>query len=411
MPRSVTIRRPEAPIRARIHLPRSKSVANRALIAAQLAGDIGCVTEPGDADDTRILNQLLRERPGVLDCGLGGTTFRFLLTWAAVQEGAEHVVTGAPRLLERPHADLIEALRTLGADITPVAGGYRVRGTRLAGGELTFRSPISSQYLSALMLVAPQLREGLRIHWQGTQRSRPYVEMTAEVMRRFGAAVALGERTIDVGPMPYRAQPFTVPRDWSAAAFWYEVAGLTGDADVLLADLAFDGLQGDAAVVELAGHLVLTDALPEGLRLRSRSVVERGPERIDLLRTPDLFQPLACLYAGTEQAVGFIGLDTLAHKESDRLRDLAESLAALGVKVDRSDEGFWITPTRLGRATAHAFATHGDHRLAMALAPLALITGRIILRDPDVVTKSYPTFWTDLRAAGFGVEFWEGSGA
>lgn len=411
MPRSVTIRRPEAPIRARIALPRSKSVANRALIAAQLAGDIGCVREPGDADDTRILHALLRERPRVLDCGLGGTTFRFLLAWAAVQEGAEHVVTGAPRLLERPHADLTEALRSLGAVIDRTAEGYMVRGMRLAGGEVTFRSPISSQYLSALMLVAPQLRDGLRIHWQGAQRSRPYVEMTAAVMRHFGADVSLGERTIDVRPVPYSPRTFTVPLDWSAAAFWYELVGLTGDAEVLLPGLAFDGLQGDAAVVELAGHLVLTDALPEGLCLRSRKVVERGPSTIDLTCTPDLFQPMACLYAGTGQAVAFSGLDTLAHKESDRLRDMAEALAALGVKVDRSADSFWITPTRPGQATPHAFATYGDHRLAMALAPLALVTGRITILDPDVVTKSYPVFWEDMRAAGFGVEFGESFGA
>ena len=405
MPRSVTIRRPEAPIRARIELPRSKSVANRALVAAQLAGDLGCVRAPGEADDTRILSGLLRDRPRVLDGGLGGTTFRFLLAWAAVQEGAEHVVTGHARLLERPHADLIDALLALGASIERTPYGYRVTGKRLAGGTITLRSPISSQYLSALMLVAPRMEHGLRIEWLGTQRSRPYVEMTSAVMRHFGAEVAVGDTVIHVAPGAYRPLPFTVPRDWSAAAFWYELVGLAGDAEVLLADLGFDGLQGDAAVVELAGHLVLTDALPEGLRLRSRNVVERGPECIDLLRTPDLFQPLACLFAGTEQEVSFTGLDTLAHKESDRLRDMAAALATLGVKVDRSDDGFWITPTRLGHPAPPPFATHGDHRLAMALAPLALVTGRITLLDPEVVTKSYPTFWDDLERAGFGVEW------
>lgn len=402
--RSVTIRRPVGPVRATVRLPRSKSVSNRALIAAALAGDLACIDHLSDADDTRILHRQLTERPRVLHCGLGGTTLRFLLAWAAVQDGAEHVLSADPNLLARPHDELVEALRKLGAAIERTPAGYRVLGARLPGGAITFDSPISSQYLTALMLVAPLMTEGLRITWKGTQLSRPYVEMTAQVMRHFGAAVSVGEAVIAVPPGRYAARPFAVPRDWSAAAFWYEVVGLTGDAEVLLEGLRFDGLQGDSAVHAFAGHLVLTDAEPNGIRLRSRPVVERGPATMDLAATPDLFQPLACLHAGADQAVGFIGLGNLAYKESDRQRDMAEALARLGVKVDRGDAGFWITPLRTGPAPLQAFPTHGDHRLAMALAPLALVHGGITLLDPDVVAKSYPGYWDDLRAAGFGVE-------
>ncbi len=154
MPTSVTIRRPEGALRGSIHLPPAKSVANRALILAALAGDLPGVQGTGDADDTRILRRLLEERPHHMHCGDGGTTFRFLLAWACVQEGKEHLITGNKRLLERPHAPLINALRELGAEITATGSGLLVRGKRMHGGAITLDSPVSSQFISALLLIS-----------------------------------------------------------------------------------------------------------------------------------------------------------------------------------------------------------------------------------------------------------------
>ncbi len=407
---SVTIRRPSAPIRARIELPRSKSVSNRALVAAALAGDLSGIDHLSEADDTRILHQLLRDRPRVMHCGLGGTTFRFLLAWAAVQEGSTHVVAGDAKLLERPHDDLIEALRKLGASVERADEGYRVKGARLQGGTITFDSPISSQYLSALMLVAPRMEEGLRIEWRGTQLSRPYVEMTAQVMRHFGAEVEVGETLIAVKPGRYTARPFDVPCDWSAAAFWYEIVALAEDAEVELVGLRGDGFQGDERVWIHMEEWVRTRDAHAGIWITSVSPSQRAEDPIlsasaDVTATPDLFQPLAFARAGLGVRASFKGLGTLRHKETDRLTAVQDALERMGCGIGRNGPWLMIEPPARGRLLINGdFSVHGDHRMAMALAPLALITGSITILDPDVVTKSYPRYWDDLRAAGFGVE-------
>ncbi|MBL8001855.1 MAG: 3-phosphoshikimate 1-carboxyvinyltransferase [Flavobacteriales bacterium] len=402
--RGVTIRRPEGPIRAAIELPRSKSVSNRALIAAALAGDIGGIEHLSDADDTRILHHLLRDKPRVMHCGLGGTTFRFLLAWAAVQRGSTHVITGDSKLLERPHDELIDALRRLGASIERTEEGYSVKGVRLDGGAVHFESPISSQYLSALMLVAPGMDKGLRIEWHGMQLSRPYVEMTARVMRHFGAEVEVGDTLIEVRPGRYVARPFDVPCDWSAAAFWYEIMALAEDAEVELVGLNKDGAQGDVAVAALLGNLVTTDATERGLLLRRflPGVPNGIAPVIDLQATPDLFQPLAFTLAALGLPTAFTGLHNLGRKETDRIAAVAGTLAMMDVRVRQSEGALSIAGCCDVREVA--WAVHGDHRMAMALAPLALVAGRITLQDPDVVTKSYPAFWEDLRKAGFGVD-------
>ncbi len=407
MPR-ITIRKPEGPIRATVHLPRSKSVSNRALIAASLAGDLSCIEHLSHADDTRILEQRLLERPRVMDCGLGGTTFRFLLAWAAVRQGEEHVITGDAKLLARPHDDLIDALRKLGAVIVRTEEGYSVKGAHMEGGTITLVSPISSQYLSALMLVAPRMEKGLRIEWRGMQLSRPYVEMTAKVMRHFGGEVEVGETLIEVKPGRYTAKAFEVPGDWSAAAFWYEIVALADDAEVELMGLKRDGLQGDQKVARFLVDRVGTVERVDGVQIRSLPLdpVTRALPLIDLSATPDLFQPLALTMAALGRAATFTGLDNLSGKETDRIAAVKYALERLGVAATWEGRLFSIPSDPHIRMPApdSSFATYGDHRMAMALAPLALITGSITLEDPEVVTKSYPCFWEDLEEAGFDVE-------
>ena len=403
---TLTVAAPERRIRATIRLPRSKSVANRALVAAALAGDLGAVPEPGDADDTLVLHGLLRERPAAMPCGLGGTTLRFALAWAAVQQGEERLVTGDRPLLERPHAPLVKALTALGAHVNGLANGFHVVGRRLRGGTVTFDSPASSQYLSALMLAGPLMEDGLRIRWQGTQLSRPYVEMTAQVMRHFGAVVEVGDMNIRVMPGGYVPKPFDVPHDWSAAAFWFQVVALARDAEVLLEGLVDDGLQGDAAAVRFWQDHVTTTATPAGLLLRSRRWTD-GPEAvIDLTATPDHFQPLALTHAGLGTAITLAGLHNLHLKESDRVAAVEAVLQVLERPAHRSgaDTLRIERSVKLRTPGAHVFDPRGDHRMAMALAPLALVAGPVRIQDPGVVGKSYPGFWNDLRAAGFQLE-------
>ena len=400
----ITVKAPTAPIRAQIALPRSKSVANRALLCAALAGDADAVQEVPSADDTVLLARLLRDRPEVLHCGLGGTTLRFALAWAAVQAGEERFVTGDRALLERPHAELVQALCALGARIDTTMSGYVVKGTRLRGGEVAFDSPISSQYLSALMLVAPMMEQGLRITWRGTQLSRPYVEMTAQVMRRFGASVSVEETRIMVEPGRYTATPFLVPCDWSAAAFWFETVALAPDAEVELVGLKADGLQGDERVATLLAEFVRIEVRDTGIVLRSRPVLsDRLSVSIDLTSTPDLFQPLVFAFLGAGAAASFFGLHNLKVKETDRIQAVQEAVGQLTGETFTGDTQLALMQFPKLRAS-EPFAVHGDHRMAMALAPLALVCGSIGIRDPEVVRKSYLTFWDDLQRAGFRLE-------
>jgi len=398
---SVSIRRPEAPIRTAISLPRSKSVANRALVLASLAGDVGLVQEADDGDDTRILLRLLQDRPRAMHCGSGGTTFRFLLAWACVQEGEEHVITGDARLLERPHDALVDALRALGADIIRTQEGYVVRGGRMNGGAITIDSPISSQYISALLLVGAHFAEGLRLTWSGRRLSEPYVRMTMHLLDRAGVEVREESGTIVVSPGKVAAVPFAVPPDWSAAAFWFQVVALSEGSEVLLNDLTMDGIQGDREAASLWSAWLACIATPNGLLLRHRNAP--GPwshEPVDLRHVPDLFQPLAFTLAARGIPASFRGLDNLPLKETDRLKAVADVLQRLGIAAQYAGGEFHMngTITRRGPLSVDPML---DHRMAMCAAPLSLVLDEVTVSQPDVVNKSYPGFWDDLRKAGF----------
>ncbi|MBK9515138.1 MAG: 3-phosphoshikimate 1-carboxyvinyltransferase [Flavobacteriales bacterium] len=399
---SVTLTAPAGPVRASIRLPRSKSAANRALIIAALLGDTDLVHDPGDGDDTTILLVHLRERGSVMHCGAGATTFRFLLAWAACQPGEERLITGVPRLLERPHEDLVQALRTLGADITGDDAGYRVRGKQLQGGEVKFDSPISSQYLSALLLIAPHMTDGLTLRWTGTRLSEPYVHMTLKVMAHFGVYPFMQLDGVRVPPTRYHAAPYTVPADWSAAAFWYQVAALAPGATLHLQGLEDDTLQGDRHAKHLWDPWVATTFDATGAHLAHRAEpTDRSTDLVQLRNHPDLFQPLVCTCAALGQDAAFTGLDNLRVKETDRIRAIADVLHRMGCTVQQEGGDLQVT----GRATLApgTIDPQGDHRMAMALAPLALPLGTLTITDPDVVNKSYPGFWEELRNAGFGV--------
>lgn len=401
MPGSVTIRRPEGRVHGRIALPTSKSVANRALILASLSGDLASVEHPGDADDSRILHQLLQERPYRMHCGDGGTTFRFLLAWACCQEGEAHEITGNPHLLARPHGPLVDALLTLGADIHATKDGFRVRGKRMAGGTVHLDSPRSSQFISALLLVAPCFTDGLQLEWTGTRLSEPYVRMTVDLLLRHGAVARMEGAGIRVEPGGLHAVSDRLPPDLSAAAFWYETVALAAEARIHLVGVGPEDLQGDAAAAGLFAGIVRAAYVDGGTELTSGGDVP-SPGPIDLIDTPDLFQPLVFTYAALGRSAVFTGLHNLPLKETDRLQAVAEALESLGCAV-RYGEGRFTLDGRITRPCPPPFDPRGDHRMAMSVAPLALVCDAITVLHPEVVTKSYPGFWSDLRSLGFSV--------
>lgn len=397
---SVSIRRPEGTLRGSIALPPGKSVANRALVLASLAGDLRSVHGFGHADDVRLLHQMLAERPHTMHCGDGGTTFRFLLAWACVQEGKTHLVTGSERLMQRPQAPLVEALRMLGADITATEAGLLVRGRNMAGGRAALHSPESSQFISALLLAAPRFTQGLQLQWTGLRLSEPYVRMTIALLKQFGAAVQEDAEGISVAPGSLRAAPFHVPPDWSAAAFWYQAAALAPGSEVLLQGLKTDGLQGDEAIQSLLAGPVSSETTSAGIMLRGTTSTPTQPFTADLVRTPDLFQPLAFTMAALGRNATFTGLHNLPLKETDRLKAVAGALQTLGCRAEYTAGTFKLSGP-ITNLHPPAFNPQGDHRMAMALAPLALVCEEITLLHPDVVNKSYPGFWEDLERTGF----------
>ncbi len=401
MRKEITITAPEGPLRASISVPPSKSVANRALVLASLAGDRSAVHGQGDADDTRILHQLLLQQPAKLHCGDGGTTFRFLLAWACVQEGRSFLVTGSERLMQRPHGPLVQALRHLGADITDAPGGFLVRGKRMRGGNIRMHAPPSSQFISALLLVAARFTEGLALEWTGMQLSRPYVHMTVELCHRFGAHIHWDHDRLEVRPGPLVARPITVPGDWSAASFWYQAAALAPGSTIALEGLFRDGLQGDQALERLFAPWVHTTEQEGRLVLHSK-MTSLDHYDADLIDTPDLFQPLAFAMAGLGVQAKFTGLHNLPLKETDRLQAVQQVLGQLGCTAAVHNGTFTITGT-INHAAKGAFDPQGDHRMAMGIAPMALVCGAVTILHPAVVAKSYPAFWDALARMGFGI--------
>ncbi len=397
------IRRPAGPLNTTVQLPRSKSVSNRALIMASLIGDLGLVKNLSDGDDTRVMHELLRDRPRIMDCGAGGTTFRFLLAWASVQEGEEHVVTGIPRLLERPHDDLVAALRTLGADIERLPNGFRVRGKRMKGGRVHFDSPISSQYLSALVLIAPRLEEGLLLQWTGTRLSEPFVSMTLKMLSHFGVFPRLEMDGVRVDPAAYQKAEYIVPPDWSSAAFWFEQVALDPGSEVFLPGLDEETLQGDREALRLWAPWVCAEFEAEGLRIRHRTDPEPWPaDAVDMKHVPDLFQPLAFTLAGRSATATLTGLDNLVVKETDRLKAVSEVLQTLGCTTSYQG-GTFSMGGAITNTSPLPFDPNIDHRMALSIAPLALVLPQVTIHDPGVVNKSYPTYWDDLRKAGYAI--------
>lgn len=402
---------PEEILETTVTLPLSKSVANRALaIAALSPAPTGTGALP-DCDDTNIMICALENVDAeAIDCGAAGTAMRFLTAVFAAREGREVTLTGSERMLERPIGPLVDALRACGAHIE-YAGreGYpplRIRGRALAGGDVTMEAATSSQFVSALLMAAPMMAGGLRLRLDGEIVSEPYIGLTMAMMVRAGADVSRDRDVITVSPRPYTAADFEGEADWSAAAFWYEIEALTSGF-VTIANLSRDSAQGDRAVADIYSDLgVVTDydgETPGATDLLGSP--DTSPRLyIDLSSTPDLVPALTVTCVMLRIPFRFSGLSTLRIKESDRVEALRTELARVGAILESE------TPDTLeweGRfvpvGEMPVFDPHGDHRMAMALAPVALYIPGIVVRDAEVVSKSYPGYWDDLRAAGFTV--------
>ena len=415
-------------LQATIQLPASKSISNRALIIYALSGGQVLPQNLSDCDDTEVMVRALRDMPEVIDIKAAGTAMRFMTAFLAVTPSGSHMLTGTDRMKHRPIKPLVDALRHLGANIS-YAGeeGFpplRINGQTLDGGELTVAGGISSQYISALLMVGPVLRKGLTLRLTGDIISRPYIDLTLWTMREFGAdAEWTSVDTIRVEPKPYIAREYLIENDWSAASYWYEAVALSADpeAEVRLTGLMDGSKQGDSSVRYLFSLLgVKTTFATKKAGVPTTVTISKSGHRVgrleyDFVNAPDLAQTFVCTCCALGVPFHFTGLQTLKIKETDRIAALKTELRKLGYQLEDINDcelrwdGRKMPIANSQQPTANsqkptAIDTYEDHRMALAFAPLAasLPAG---INNPEVVSKSYPHYWDDLRQAGFQIDY------
>ena len=394
-------------LRGKIRITGSKSESNRSLLLQALFGNIR-IENLSNSDDTRVMQKALASRESLIDIHHAGTAMRFLTAYFAGLAGREVVLTGSDRMKERPIRILVEALQSLGGQIsyleTPGCPPLKIRGTSLEGTEVTLPADVSSQYISALLLIAPTLPRGLSLTLEGQITSLPYIQMTLALLDRLGIPSEMEGNRIRVSAKPeIPAQTLVVESDWSSASYYYSMAALAAPGSQLeLTSYREDSLQGDSILKEIFSGLgVHSEFEGDRLRLTKTGSAPASTLSLDLIQAPDLAQTLAVCCFGLGIPCDLTGLHTLKIKETDRLQALQNELTKLGARVRVTGHSLHLKgggKVQPGRSVA----TYNDHRMAMAFAPLALKTP-VVISDAGVVSKSYPGFWKDLGSLGFHI--------
>ena len=402
-------------LRHTAQLPASKSISNRVLVIHALTGGHTLPSNLSDCDDTEVIVDALNNNPYEINIKAAGTAMRFMTAYLAVKEGEEHVLTGTERMRHRPIGLLVDALRRLGANIE-YAGeeGFpplRIKGCTLEGGLLEVAGNISSQYISALLLIGPCLKNGLTLHMTGDVISRPYIDLTLWTMREFGAEADWSSyETITVQPKPYRERTYYIENDWSAASYWYEMLALSKKRDnvIRLEGLMDGSKQGDSSVryiFSLLGVKTTFESTEEGIptTVTLRNTLHTVPRlEYDFVNSPDLAQTFVVCCALMNVPFHFRGLSTLKIKETDRIEALKCEMRKMGyVLRDVNDSELIWDGERCAPQEEIAIDTYEDHRMALAFAPAAFVVDGLRINNPQVVSKSYPHFWEDIKTAGF----------
>ena len=391
----------------KIAVPASKSESNRALIIRAIAGK-GEVLNLSTARDTQTMERLLRSKDHVLDVIDAGTTMRFLTAFLSMK-GYDHVITGTPRMCDRPIGILVEALRQLGAEINYLEkDGYpplSIKGFRSSGqSEIKMKGDVSSQYISAILMIGPMLENGLSLELIGKISSRPYIEMTLGIMKYFGVSGISQGNNIHIPRGDYQESVFKVDPDWSGASYWYAIAALADVAHVLLKDFSLPSYQGDSRVKDIMSELgVNSEFNDDGLLLTKTKHSDHV--EFDFTDVPDLAQTVAVVCAAKGISAHMTGLESLRIKETDRIAALQNELSKIGGNlVEKSKHEWELIPGQPDSLPEKIDVnTYDDHRMAMAFAPLATKMN-VQIENPTVVNKSYPSFWADMERAGFPIE-------
>ena len=402
---------------ATVALPASKSISNRALIIYALSGGHIMPQNLSDCDDTEVIINAIRYMPDVIDIKAAGTAMRFMTAYLSLMRGT-HTLTGTERMKKRPIKILVDALRSLGAEISYLEeDGFpplSITGTKLTGAVLEMSGSVSSQYISAVLMIGPMLDKGLELRLTGDIISRPYIDLTLYMMNEFGAdADWTSADTITIKPVPYKTREYLIENDWSGASYWYEMMALMDnpDAKLMLTGLKDGSKQGDSVARYIFSML--------GVKTVFESKTSREPQTVtitangrclprleyDFINSPDLAQTFVVTCAAKGVRFHFKGLSTLKIKETDRIEALKKEMRKLGYVIEsRNDsELIWDGET-CEPQMEKGIDTYEDHRMALAFAPYALKSGEIIINNPQVVTKSYPHFWESLEEVGFKIE-------
>lgn len=399
---------PKRDLQDTISLPASKSISNRALIMGAVGQFDRSIRNLAKCDDTDVLVRALDSKGNHFDVGAAGTSMRFSTAYLASRPGDWHI-TGSERMKQRPIGVLVEALRALGAKIDYEENeGFpplHIQGTQLKGGHIVLDGGVSSQYISAILMVAPTMKEGLILELSGNIVSVPYIRMTLGMMREMGIESEWEGNIIKVKPQQYVKSDYVVEADWSASSYWYEMAALSKQCQIQLPYLREVSFQGDSAVSRIFEPLGISTTFEgEGVTLRRAGEAIRRME-YDFVEQPDLAQTLVVTCCALEIPFDFSGVQSLKIKETDRIAALKNECAKFGYVLTEPAEGklAW-TGERCQPAEQPIVETYEDHRMAMAFAPLAMVKGSVLINHPMVVTKSYPEFWEHLKQVGFEIE-------
>ena len=395
-----------------IQLVSSKSESNRALIIQAICDEVITIKNLSTSDDTNTLKLLLNryKNSKVLDAHHAGTTYRFLTAFLSCQVG-EWTLTGSDRMKERPIKILVETLRNNGANINYLEkDGYPpllIKGSNLDLSNIQIDGSISSQYISALLLLGPSMSKATKFSFTDRVISKPYINMTLAIMDYFGAKTKWENGSILIEKNPYKTNSLSIESDWSAASYWYQIVSLNNDSSVEIEGLKKQSFQGDSEVANIFNQLGVETIYKENsISISNSNSAPLNKIELNLNNTPDLAQTIICTCAGLGIEATISGLETLVIKETNRLKALKNELLKFSVdlKIIENHTLYLKSGQTITNPTT-SIETYNDHRMAMALAPLSLIVGSFRINNPEVVSKSYPNYWKDLERVGFKISF------
>ncbi len=385
----------------------SKSESNRLLLLQALYPEFK-LENVSNSDDSNLMTNALSSEEKIVDIHHAGTAMRFLTAYFSIQEGRETILTGSKRMKERPIKILVEALKALGAEISYEENeGYppiKLQGKKLTKNKVSLQANVSSQYISALLLIASKLENGIELTLEGEITSVPYIKMTLALLEEIGVESSFVGNVITVKPVTKKLTPKTlvVESDWSSASYYFSIVALCEPGtEIKLSSYKENSLQGDSSLVEIYKHFGVSTVFNGNSMTLKKEETEVKPLTLDLVNAPDIAQTIAVTCFALGMPCDLTGLHTLKIKETDRLVALKTEIEKLGGEVKITDKSLHLSASKTIKEMV-PIATYNDHRMAMAFAPLALKTD-LVIEDAMVVSKSYPTFWDDLEAIGFQI--------